>query len=98
MARSLRERWEEDPWIQVGEQAAHLALIGAPPVALLLGMARWDFAGWQIVGGSAAALWIALVRELVDGWPVESWGDMLVDTGAVLAGGALCGLGFFLSA
>ena len=95
MARTLAKRWRDSPGTQVLEQIGHHLGIGAAPVAILLGFAEWGFDGWQIVGGAAAALWATLVRELVDGWPVESWGDMAVDSLFSVSGGASAGAIFW---
>jgi len=96
MPRTLAERVADPAYW--GEQAAHLLLIAAPPVAIILGCQRAAFGGWQLAAGVGAALWITGVRELVDQWPIESVGDMLVDSAFTVAGGALAGLLFLLIA
>lgn len=97
MPRTLLERWTESPWEQLGDQVAHLLFIGAPPAAIILGLHRADFAGWQIVAGGLAALWIAGVREF-EQRPVGSWGDLFVDVAVTALGGALVGLVFLVTA
>jgi len=97
MARTLKERWTESPGQQVLEQFLHLAGLGAPPVAIVLGFSAWGFPFWEVAGGAAAAFWLGGARELVDGWPIESWGDALVDWLAITLGGALAGLAFALA-
>ena len=89
MARTLAERWRESPGQQIGEQFLHLAAIGAPPVAIVLALE-----GSPVLAGALASAWVGSVREFVDGWPVESWGDTLLDLAFVIAGGALAGLVF----
>ena len=89
MARSLRDRWRESPLEQIAEQIAHALGIGAPPVVLVLA-----FEGSPILAGALAAAWVGSVREFIDGRPVESWGDALLDFSLVVIGGALAGLAF----
>lgn len=88
MARSLRERVRDPQWW--AEQAAH-TLLGASALALVAGLSRARFPGWQLVAGLLTALVWVVVRELVDGLPIESVGDMLADSAFTLAGGALAG-------
>ena len=88
MARTLRERLRD--WRWWGEQVGHLAL-GTSALALVAGLSRARFRGWQLVAGLATALVWVVVRELVDGLPIESVGDMLADSAFTLAGGALAG-------
>lgn len=44
-----------------------------------------------VLGGALAALVLCLPRELVDQWPIERVGDMLLDTSFFVLGGALAG-------
>lgn len=88
MARSLRERIRDPKWW--GEQVGHLA-IGASALAIVAGLSRARFRGWQLVAGGVTALVWVVVRELVDGLPIESVGDMLVDSAFTLAGGLVAG-------
>ena len=89
MARTLAERWRESPLEQSLEQFLHLAAIGAPPVAIVLALESSP-----VLAGVLASAWVGSVREFVDGLPVESWGDALLDLAFVIAGGALAGLAF----
>lgn len=84
MSRSLRERARDPRWW--GEQLAHLAL-GASAIAIVAGLRRARFPGWQIVAGLATALVWVVVREVIDGLPIESVGDMLADSAFTLCGG-----------
>lgn len=88
MARPLRERIRSAAWW--GEQVGHLAL-GASALGLVAGLSRARFPGWQLVAGFLTALLWVVVRELVDGLPIESVGDMLADSAFTLAGGLVAG-------
>ena len=90
MARTLRKRWRDDPLEQTLEQLGHAALPCAS-LSFFGAFAAWGFPGWSYVGGLAATVpWVAL-REGVDSWPIESWGDATLDVAFFLAGGALGG-------
>ena len=95
MARTLNERARDWKWW--GEQVAHLLLIASPPVAICLGLAEWSGPGWQPLAGFCASAWTTIVRELVDQWPIDSVGDMLVDSAATITGGTLVGLLFMVT-
>ena len=94
VARSLRERTRDPKWW--GEQVAHFCFIAAPPVAICLGLAEWGGPGWQPLAGFCASAWIVLLRELIDQWPIDSLGDMLVDLAASISGGTVTGLLFMV--
>lgn len=97
MARTLRERWRESPGQQVAEQLlGHLVGIGGIPVAIVLGFAAWGVEAWPVYAGLCASLWTASVREFIDGLPIESWGDALLDWAFSVLGGPLVGLVFWL--
>lgn len=97
MARTLRERWAQEPLKQSGEQFAHLVAIAAAPVAIVLGFVAWAPPAWPIWAGLAAGVWIASVREFVDGLPIESWGDALLDWAFSVLGPVLVGLAFWVA-
>lgn len=97
MARTLRERWRESPGQQSLEQFLHTFGLGFPPVAIVLGFMAWGFPLWELAAGAVAGFWIGGARELVDGWPIESWGDALLDWAFVILGGTLAGLVFALA-
>lgn len=83
MARSLAERWREDPGEQALEQGLH-ALLGA--VAAL--PAIWG--PLPLLTGACAALVVAVAREY-EQRPVGSWGDLALDVAFTVAGGAAAG-------
>lgn len=89
--RSLADRWREDPWIQTGEAVGHV-VVGASSVAILAGFGTLNFLGWQIVGGALAMVPWIILRELIDQWPIESWGDTALDSLEFIIGGALGGV------
>ena len=93
---TLAERWKKDPWKQVLDQFLHLVAIGAPPPAIVLGLSRADFFGWEAVAGCLAALWVAGVREF-EQRPVNSWGDLFVDLAFGILGGTLVGVVFMVT-
>lgn len=67
---------------QLLDQAAHLAWgMAAGLVPAVYGAPLWACA--------VAGVVVALPRELVDQWPVNSWRDTLADTAFFVAGGAL---------
>lgn len=78
----MRERVRD--WRWWGEQIGHLAL-GAVVAACTLIEA-------PVLACLAAAVVLALVRELLDQWPVESWGDTAADFAATALGGLVLGL------
>ncbi len=67
----------------------------APPGSRSSPASVCGFTGWQIVGGAASTLPLIVVRELIDSWPIESVGDMLVDSAVIFVGGVLGGLVFW---
>lgn len=88
MARSLRERVRDWRWWL--EQVGHLALDASAP-AIVAGPSRARFRGWQLVAGFMTGLvWVG-VRELIDGLPIESVGEMLADSWFTLIGGLVAG-------
>ena len=97
MARTLRERWREEPVKQAVEQFGHLVGIAAAPVALVFVFVAWAPPAWPIWAGLSAGVWIASVREFVDGLPVESWGDAALDWAFSVLGPVLVGLGFWVA-
>ena len=92
MSRPLSERVRDPQWW--AEQAGHLALGGAA-IAIVAGLGRARFRGWQILAGGLTALVWVVVRELIDGLPIESVGDMLADSAFTLAGGLIAGLAWW---
>lgn len=82
MARDLSDR-VQDPafW---GEQLFHLFLAAVPCFLV--------YKYPPVLGFTLAAVWITLVREVVDGWPIESVGDMLVDSAFTIGGAFALGL------
>jgi len=89
--RSLADRWREEPWTQAGEAIGHI-VVGASSVAILAGFDAWSFPGWQIVGGASGMIPWIILRELIDQWPIESWGDTALDSLEFMVGGAIGGL------
>lgn len=94
MPRTLAERARD--WRWWGEQVAHLLLITSPPVGIILGLAFMEPFGWQIWAGLCASVWITVVREFIDGLPIESIGDALVDTLFQVVGGTVVGVIFWV--
>ena len=86
--RSLADRWREDPWTQTGEAIGHV-VVGASSVAILAGFAASNFPGWQIAGGALVMVPWIILREGIDQWPIESWGDTALDSLEFVIGGAL---------
>ena len=83
MTRTLAERAADPFWW--GEQFAHLA-IGFAPAFLAALLYRTN----PVLGGVFLGLWVAGLREF-EQRPVGSWGDLLVDVGFTVAGGAVGG-------
>lgn len=94
---TLAERWKKNPGKQVLDQFLHIVACGAPPPAIVLGLQRAGFPGWEIVAGGLAALWVAGLREF-EQRPVNSWGDLLVDVAFCIIGGTLVGVVFMVTA
>lgn len=82
MSRTLSERVTD--WRWWGEQGLHVCLGGAT--------AAFTMIGNPIAACTSAAAWLATVRELIDQWPVDSWGDMAIDWVCTVLGGLALGV------
>jgi hypothetical protein len=82
MSRPLSERVRD--WRWWGEQALHLALGALVGACTLVEV--------PVLGCLAAAAVLATVREFVDQWPIESWGDAAVDWACTALGGLVLGV------
>ncbi len=91
MSRSVAERWQEDQWIQTGEAIGHV-FVTLTSLAILAGFRSWGFPLWEVVGGAASTIPWIILRELIDQWPIDSWGDTAIDSAEFILGGALGGL------
>lgn len=74
-------------WRKILDQPLHFlwAFIALMPVM---------FWGATVLAGILSALLLALPREIVDQWPIDDWGDTLLDLAFFALGGAVGGMIF----
>ncbi len=74
-------------WRKVLDQAMHFAwaFVALTPVMI------W---GPIVAAGALSGILLALPREFVDQWPINNWGDTLLDLMFFALGGAIAGMIF----
>jgi hypothetical protein len=74
-------------WRKILDQILHFlwAFIALIPVMVM---------GPTVIAGIMSALLFALPREIVDQWPIDHWGDTLLDLAFFALGGAVAGMIF----
>jgi len=74
-------------WRKIADQVLHFlwAFIALIPVLVM---------DSQIIGCTLSAVVFALPREFVDQWPINDWGDTLLDLAFFALGGFVVGMIF----